>query len=80
MLLLDFKVFQMLKDCDFQRTLKAHLMIIKAKDGTELLQVVDYYIPKNSTERGMVYYTEEHDEKALTLLHYREFLNKLLVV
>ena len=79
-LLSEFHCDQMVQGCEFPHTVKAHLIMLKAKDGLPLLLAVEYVKPQGGASCSMLHYLKTNDPEILDLVNCKEFWTKLGVM
>ena len=79
-LLSEFHCDKMVQGCEFPHTVKAHLIMLKAKDRLPLLLAVEYVKPQGGASRGMLHYLKTNDPEILDLVNCKEFWTKLGVM
>ena len=55
-------------------------MSIKVKDDTHLIVAVKFVKRKENSEQGVIYFNKNNEEKVLSLLKFRKFLNKMSII
>ena len=73
----NFDCNQMIQTCRFPRTIKAHLMMLKAKDTLPLFLAVEYVKSVGNLSRGMFHYHPKHESEVVELLNCGEFWVRL---
>lgn len=79
-LLNEFHCDQVVQGCEFQHSVKAHLMMLRSKEGLPLFLAVEYVKPQGGASRGMIHFLKENEEEVLELVDFKEFWTKLGVM
>ena len=79
-LLYEFSCDQVVHGCEFQHTIKAHLMMLKGKDGLPLFLAVEFVKPLGGTSRGMVHFLSKDEAEVVDLIGCVNFWNKVKIM
>lgn len=79
-LLYEFKCDQKVYRCEFDRTIKEHLMMLKSKNDLPMFLAVKFVKQVEGTSRGMVHFRPENEAEVLNLLECIDFWNKVKIM